>query len=147
MRENKYRIATTEAGLEKGLLWVRGVQIPQVAPYRGHSVIVGKSDGSNQEYGFKNVTMMWERLTYYEGFVLKTLVEAARNGSGLLFLTIDRSDGDKPGRDWIDVSGFPGHLVMTGAAPLNRNGQGTYDNVQLTVNNLTILNDPSSYST
>lgn len=146
-RHNKFRVATTEAGLAKGVFWVIGLPIPSVAPYRDHSVIVGKSDGSNQEYGFKNATIMWDKLTYLEGRVIRDIVSAARSGSGILYLTVSRGDGTGSGDDWIDVSGRPGRLVLTGAAPLNRRGFGTYDNPTLTVNNLTVVNDPSNYST
>jgi len=143
---NKFRIAITEAGLAKGALFVLGLPPPSVAPYRDHSVIVGKSDGSNQEYGYKNITIMWDKLTYAAGRVLQDLVEGARTGTGLLYLTLARTDGTGSGEDYIDVSGRAGRLVLTGAAPLNRRGFGTYDNPTLVVNNLTVVNDPSSYS-
>jgi hypothetical protein len=144
--DNLFRIALTEPGLAKGLFWVVGLPPPSTPPYRDHSVIVAKSDGSNREYGYKNVTIMWDRMTMQEGFVLHSTVEAARDGTGLLFMTVLRGDGSGSGADWIDVSGRPGRVVLTPASPFNRNGQGTYDNVVLTVNNLSILNDPSSYS-
>ena len=105
LKRNKFRIALTEAGLAKGSLWVNGIPIPSVAPYRDHSVIVGKSDGSNQEYGFKNVTLMWDKLTYEMGKRLQDLVEGSRTGTGILYLTISRANGTGSGQDWIDVSG------------------------------------------
>jgi hypothetical protein len=146
---NLFRISLTEAGLAKGLFWVRGLPPPSVPPYRDHTVIVPKSDGSNREYGYKNVTILWDRMTMEAGYALQTLVEGARvagGGTGLLYLTILRGDGSGSGRDWIDVSGRPGRVVLTAAPPFNRQGPGTYDNVTLIVNNLTIVNDPSSYS-
>lgn len=143
---NKYRIALTEAGLSSGALMARGIPIPTVAPYKDHSVIVEKGDGSNREYGYKTVELMWDRLTAAQGRILYALVESARGGSGLLYLTIDRADGNAPGQDWIDVYGRPGRLVLTGEAPLNRHGYSTHRNVSLNVNNLTVVNDPSSYS-
>lgn len=140
-------MALTEAGLARGLLWNKEIPIPSIAPYRDHTVIVGKSDGSNQEYGFRNITFSWDRLTALQGFYIRKIVNAARIGTGILYLTIDRDDATRPGYDWIDVSGRPGRLVLTKSGPRQRSGIDTFDNVTLTVNNLTIVNSPSNYST
>lgn len=137
------RIATTEAGLAKGAFFVRGLPPPEFF-YADHSVRSSQGEGGESLDGYKSVRVIWtEGLTAAQAGVLRSLVEAAQaTAAGTLFLTVLRTDAANAGwGDWIDVSGYPS---MPEWGPV-RNGV-LYRPVELVVNNLTILNDPSTYN-
>jgi len=74
------------------------------------------------------------------------IVDAQASVSGQLFLTVQA--GDASASDWIDVSGFPQLPVGLTQGFLDGRtfGDPAYSDFPLTLNNLTIVNDPSDYS-
>lgn len=141
-----FRLALTEAALATGRLFVRQLPPPSLVPYQDHSVKVGKGEGGQSLHGYQRCTFMWDNMATKHSYVLRTLIQAALDSAGgVLYATIDRSNGTAPGGDWIDVYGVP---IMPdfapGAARGIRNGVA-HSNVQLVINNLTIVNDPAVY--
>lgn len=143
-----WRIATTEGGLARNTFFNLRIPVPDLPNYRDHTTIAQRSDGSDATRGFINNVIMWDRLTGTEGYELKRLVQIARTGAGVLFMTIPRLNGDGIGNDFIDLSGFPQYLLLTPAGGHSRrHGPVIYSNVRLVFNNITVVNDPSLFST
>lgn len=141
-----YRIATTEVGLERG--WFRYLKIPPptTVDYKAFSEKKARTTGGQVLHGYKNLTILWtnigvaaaRRITRYVDYALST------SGTGLLYVTFDMF----PNRDWVDVSGIPHPMdpqVLQGPFQIYGNaGLGGYSNLTLYLNNITIINDPSS---
>lgn len=142
----RWRIATTEAGLQYGAFALLNVPIPTQAPYYDHSSVVPQSDGRQASHGYTNITLLWDELTQSEMNALRSIVHDVRIKLGVIYLTIERQDGTTPASSFIDISGNPGVLRWTGASPYNRTMQKSGKNIELFVNHVTIINDPSIYS-
>lgn len=135
------RIATSEAGLAKGAFFVRGIPKPQMF-YRDHSTRSPQGEGGETLHGYKAVTLLWSDLTAAQAAELRDLIETAQAAATpVIFLTITRDNADNGNYDWIDVSGRP---LMPEWQP-GRDGE-VFTQVEFVVNNLTILNDPSTYN-
>jgi hypothetical protein len=144
----KWRIAMTEGGLTKGSFYHYKLPVPSTAPYVDHSAAVMKSDGSQALHGFEQVTLLFDILSGPQAAMIRQFIDAARSGAGILFMTIDKGDGSAPGPAWIDISGTPhrqARLSQNGPI-VGSTGQPHYTNVQLFLNNVTVVNDPSNYS-
>lgn len=143
-----WRISLTEAGLQKGSLYNYNIPTPTTAMFTDHTTAVVRLDGSQSLHGFTQVTLLWELLTGIQAQTIRGFVDSAKGGSGLLFLTLDKGDASAPGRAWIDISGYPHrHSQLTQEGPImGSKGQPHYLNVQLFVNAVTVINDPSNYS-
>ena len=140
-----WRIASTEAGLARGNFKVRNIPPPDSAPYRGYSHRVSKTTGGQARHGYKNVRFFWEVLDRGQAAALKRVIQAGLDDAGLLFLTIDRNDGDAGGIDWIDVSGRPYMPDFDPSTPIASASRTAHERIELFVNNLTIVNDPASF--
>ena len=144
----KWRISLTEGGLAKGSFYHYDLPEPSTAPFSDHSASVIKSDGSQGLHGFPQVTLLFDILSGPQAAILRQFIDAGRS-AGVLFLTVDRGDGSDPGPAWIDISGVPhrqSRLTQNGPLVGSR-GKSHYTNVQLFLNNVTVVNDPSNYST
>lgn len=139
-----WRIAATEAALANGYMFLRGIPLPDTAPYRDHSQRVSKTTGGQARHGYKNVRLFWEILDRAQANRLRTIVQAGLDDAGYVYLTIDRNNGIAGGPDWIDVRGRP---YMPDFDPSQIAGAtGTvHQRVELFVNNLTIVNDPATF--
>lgn len=135
-----FRLAISEAGLAKGYLFTQGLPPPQ-PDFKDHSVKVDQSDGGQARHGYQNVTLLWEVLTQAQGARLRQLVESA---NGTIYATFPRGDGKSGGWNYIDVSGTP---LIPDMAPAARPEAGgwVYQNVQLVIRNLTIINEPANF--
>ena len=135
------RIATSEAGLATGALFARKIPKPQTF-YRDHSSRSSQGEGGEARHGYLNVSLLWDTLTASQASALKAVITAAQGqSSGLMYLTIRRTDATNGDTDWIDVSGRP----LMPEFQSSNDGR-IFRNVELTINNLTILNDPSTYN-
>lgn len=140
-----WRIALTEAGLNLGWFFARGLPPPTNAPYHDYSTRVSHSEGGQSRHGYKNVRMFWETLTRGQASNLRTVLQAGLDsGTGLIFLTIDRANGSGSGPDWIDVSGRP-HMPDFDPSRFAGATNIVHQNVELFLNNLTIVNDPALF--
>lgn len=139
-----WRIATTEAGLASGYFSALGIQPPTNAPYHPYSTRVGQSTGGQARHGYKNVRMFWANLDRIEARILKERVVAGIALTGNVYLTIDRANGDGDTYDWIDVYGKP-HIPDFDPSRFAGASDIVHENIELFVNNLTIVNDPASF--
>jgi hypothetical protein len=140
-----WRIASTEAGLQKGAFFVRRIPPPHSFEYKDYSVRRPQSQGGESRHGYENVTILWDRLTPKQSNELRTVIQAGLDDAGYIYLTVDRSNGLASGRDWIDVRGrpqMPDFLPLTPVAGSNGIMHGS---VRLFVNELFIVNDPASF--
>lgn len=141
-----FRIALSEAALATGRFFVHGLPPPSLCSYQDHSVKASKGEGGQSRHGYERATFVWDAMSTKQSYVLRTLVQNALDGaSGLLYATIDRSNGEAPGWDWVDVSGVP-HMPDIAPGPARGVRMGTaHHNIQLVLNNLTIVNDPAEF--
>lgn len=142
MNQLYFRLAATEAGLNKGYLFKYGLPAPQ-PEYRDYSVKASQSDGGEAKHGYKIVTFLWPELSREQGHQLRQLVES---GNGTIYATFPRADGKKDGWDFIDVSGTPLVPDMSPANPIAGTDSWLYQNVQLIIRNITIVNEPASFT-
>lgn len=144
-----WRIALSEAGLQYGSVINHELPPPTIAPYTEWQTAVTRSDGSQARHGMVTVAMMWSELSESQLFTLRKLITDAQTGTGLIYMTIDRMVGLTRRDDFIDISGFP-HLAPTGTdAPVADRvfGMADHKDYVLEVKGLTVINDPSLYTT
>ena len=143
-RKLGWRISTTEAGLGSGYYHALGIPPPTNAPYHDYSTRVGQSTGGQARHGYKNVREFWERMDRTEATTLKEIIEAGIALTGEVFLTVDRANGEGDTFDWIDVRGKP-HVPDFDPSRFAGASDIVHENIELFVNNLTIVNDPASF--
>jgi hypothetical protein len=139
-----WRIATSEAGLQRGAFFIVGIPPPTMAPYSAFSKIVPRADGGDAAHGYERVPYFWNSMSLTAYSRLKRIVDSVR--PGLIYVTLEINDGSSPSGVFVDVSGHPGYLQQSSESPANRNGVAAVSNVSLIINNATILNNPSNYS-
>lgn len=139
--KNLFRLATTEAGLELGFVYGMGIPAPS-SDYKAYSTKNGKSTGGEARAGYKNATWQWTGLTPSQAHNITAVVEAAITAGGTIYATLPRANGENSGLDWVDVSAqaaYPDVVAMQGAM----NGY-SLQSVTLRLNNITIINEPST---
>jgi len=140
-----FRIALTDPGLATGYLHLYGLALPTTINYQGFSGEFSRGAGAKVLHGYKNCTLTWvdvDAKTVYR--IKKFADDALASGTGLLYLTVPYNDGSVVGRTYIDISGVP-HPITTQEAG-NISGLGlAYDNLQLFINNITIINNPAQF--
>lgn len=139
-----YRISTTGAGLAKGNFFLLNIPPPDNVEYRDHSVEVDVGLGGMVLHGYRNVRFLWTNLRPNQTHRIKNLVDEALSAGTDLYLTFDRDNGDAPGRDWIDTSGTPHPMIIDRVPSVAGSRRSAHVNVELFVNNLSIVNDPST---
>lgn len=136
-----WRIATSSAGLARGAFFARGLPPPNTPIYKDYSEIVPQSQGGQARQGYNRVDILWNELTAYQGFVLRSLVDAAIAAGGTIYATIDKADGSDLNNAFIDISGQVWPLVLE---PVSQSQGLVFQNVTLTINNITVTADPST---
>lgn len=140
-----YRIATSQAGLETGYFLARSLPIPELPTFQSFSTRRPQAAGGQARHGYKSCVLLWPRLTAYQANILYELIVEAETtygqGSGVLFLTLPRVDASAPGMNWIDISGIA--ILPEFETELQSHGL-TYPNVRMTLNNVTVLAEPST---
>ena len=139
--ENRWRIALTQAGLLKGYFRDLGIPRPGESTYLDYSEIVPQSQGGVAKQGNLNITLVWDRLNRYQLYTLEYY--RANATGGLIYLTIDKANGDSPGFDWIDVSGQTG-IIQFANMPGGRGNIKT--GTQWVINAITVLVDPATFT-
>lgn len=140
-----WRIAVSEAALPNGAFIARGIPTPTQIEYRDHSVRVEQSEGSEARHGYAQVSLLWLSLTPIQAYALRAIVEYAHDNAGLSYMTINRAFGNTIGDEWVDVRGRPRLSDIVPAPPLfgATNGSWMAQNVQLTLVNVVVLNNPA----
>lgn len=136
-----WRLATSEANLEFG--WFQNLGLPECTnDFQTFAVRVPRGDGDQAVHGYQSDTLVWNDLDSKPLTILQGIVNEVRNNGGIVFATVPRLNGDG-GVGWIDVSGFAYILDIT------RNTERVINRrvaagVTLQINNITVLNDPST---
>jgi hypothetical protein len=142
----RWRIATTEAGLAKNWFIGLGIPEPTQIEYMDHSVKNAQSEGGTARHGYHSVQLMWRKLSPYQAYQLKSNHDAAvASATGLLFMTVSRLDATNPGADWIDISGRPDMSPVAPEQPIISANGYSHANIILTLNNVSVVNDPASF--
>lgn len=145
MIQNNWRIAVSEDRIPMGWFKARGVPPPDGFSYRNHAVKVNRYNGATGKHGYQNASIVWTRLTNYQATVLAELINFARDDSanGYLYMTIPRVDGEQHGMGWVDVYGYPNLSDLSASSPFFATGI-MINNVELSLNNIIIINDPAN---
>lgn len=145
-----WRIAANAAALEYGSFHQLSVPAPSLCTYKEYSNVVARSNGADASHGFENVSILWDILTAKQAQAINDIVETARIKNGTIFLTVDKAIGLALGFNWVDIEGYPLQMNLTSALRYDRsikNDGPYYRNVSLKINAITVVNDPSLYST
>lgn len=134
-----WRISTTLLGLSNGFFIGLKLPPPDLPDFRPYSQLVPQSQGAQSEQGYISEVVFWDFMDYSQLSTLTRIVEAATNST--LWMTIDRAHGYGLNH-FIDVSGIVRPLTFE---PVSRGRGVIYANVSLTLNNITIINDPASF--
>ncbi len=137
-----WRIASTEAGLQIGAFFARGIPPPDVFEYKDYSERRPQSQGGQSRHGYKNITVVWNRLDIKQSNALRDVIQAGIDDVGYVYLTLDRSNGSASGRDWIDVYGYP---QMPDFRPIENSGGLMHGSITFVLNAIVIVNDPASF--
>lgn len=145
----RWRLALAEADLAKGSFANYGLPAPDVADPRDHSTFSSQGDAGQARHGYERVEFLWERLSEAQAAELMSLIRDAKSeNGGLIYLTIWTGAGYDGSPRWIDVSGMVHEPEsLTANRYVGVRGQTGYDAARMEVVGLTVLNDPSSYTT
>ena len=137
--DNRWRISLTSS-LAKGYFRDLGLPRPSEYTYRAYSEAIPTGTGGVTLQGNINMLLVWSRLNREQ----LTILESFRSGvgTGVLYMTVDRSNGSSFGFDWVDVSGYPGELQYSDEAGSRGNVK---TGVQMILNNITVLATPASF--
>jgi len=145
-----WRLALTEAGLEKGPFAAYGIPAPSIAPYNDASVERPRSDGEQALHGYRNIDFLWEELTSIQAFYIRKFIDGAKTGTGWLYMTVDLNDDSAPGTQWADIRGKPHRdFKQADAGPIvgrQQGGVNFHENYRMFLNNVEIINNPSDYT-
>jgi hypothetical protein len=107
--------------------------------YREYTAKVPQAQGGESRQGYINFKLVFPPMNGQQIFILRYIIATAAGGP--IYLTIDRANGQGVDSDFIDVSGYP-------SMPNFDYGPGSagkfFPGVELTVNNITIVADPSA---
>lgn len=144
-----FRIAGSQAGLEEGAnFFILGIPEPDAANYNDHRVRRAQSTGGQARHGFAVLTLSWSELPSLGAYNLNRIIttkEASDGvGNALIYVTtvIALATGEAP--IWVDLSGRA-HLPTW--TPLGKGAGWVYAGATLTLNNCTILAQPSTVVT
>lgn len=144
MTSNKlqnFRISTT-SDLSKGNFFLHGIAMPTTTQYKGFSETLPQADGGQVQHGYKNIILTWVSVDARTVYKIKQFVDSVLAGTKRLYMTIPMNDGTKVARTFIDVYGRPYPTDVSETAYPNMGI--AFDNLTLTLNNVTIVNNPSN---
>ena len=146
MTSNKaWRLALTEAELEFGWLFTLDIPPPTTPTYEDYTERIAQGEGGVATLGYARAEWLWTNVIPTTTFLIKDLVRQALLFSDKrIFVTLDRSNGTGPGRDWVDVSAVPQLPTQTMGGPQSGASNAFHSQVTLVLNNIQIINDPST---
>lgn len=140
-------MSTTEAGLASGYFFLREIPPPSEVVYKAYSRVYDTSRGGAVQQGYQNVEILWQTLRPKQAYAIKQLVDTAlATANKYLYLTVDRANGTNPGRDWIDIYGYPREMEIVQKGPIVGSSGVIHENVRLFVNNVSVINSPAVFS-
>lgn len=140
--------ASVQTGLSSGMFAAIELPIPEVFHLRRWTNSITVGDDSQRVYGRYQVEMLWNNLSQRTYFQLGQFIENSQQGTGLLFMTVDAHEIYHSGTHFMDISGYPYYPseVAQAATLPGRKGPASNENVQIFLNAVTIVNDPSLYT-
>lgn len=140
----RFRLATSEAGLTN--FFILGLPRPQLAQFSDHSARRPQDQGGVARLGYNVASLLFVRLSLRQARAIDALILAAEatggSGNGTLYLTLPKTLASNV---WIDVSGIAERPDWANLVDPDSDGR-SYANVELRLNNATIVNDPSTVS-
>jgi hypothetical protein len=144
-----WRISLDEPGLARGSFALYGIPLPVTFQFDDFATSVTRTDGSQARHGYISCQLLFDdNLNPIATKRLRQFILNAQAGSRILYMTVDRGNATTSGADFIDIFGFP-HLpegIAVSAGIAGRRGIHTYMPFTLLLNNVTVVNDPSSYT-
>lgn len=140
-----WRIAGTEAGLANGAMIARGIPVPLQPEPVDHTVRRSRSAGGTAHHGYNRYRLLWRNLDEHQARSIRELVGDVRIAKLPLYLTTVWWDETNPVARWVDMRGEPDLENMAIGPPVSGFGMWTYSTVVLTLNNVSIVNDPASF--
>lgn len=135
---NRWRIAATEVGLDRGMFISHNLPMPETIDFKSYSEQLDSAEGAKNKAGYVRVVMSWAKITRPQLFKFRRIVTGlGRNVR--LFMTVDRNSGTKGSEEWVDISGYP-DLLEPPADAVGRKTRQSYD-ITLSLNNVTIIGD------
>lgn len=138
----KIRLGTTEATL-RYMIQAMKIPRPELPVYNDHATKVQLSNGGEALRGFVSASLTWDRLDAHQAYMIRQIAEdAIASADSLIYATVNRAwnrSGDR--QDWIDVKGYPN---QPSAAPVSNTLGNVTSSFTLVINNLLIVNDPST---
>jgi len=141
-----WRIATTEAGLQLGALAARGIAIPTQVEPMDHTVRADQSQGGTARHGWSTYKILWNKLTLEQLIEITRIVDTIKTGTGELFFTGRWYTRSNPVMRFVDLKGRPDLGDVSPDPPMDASGMPVFSNIVLNLANVTILNDPASYT-
>lgn len=142
-----WRIGLTEAALMKNYFQFFKIPEPTTSQFKTFSGTFAQSDGGQAQMGYYNLRMTWQALRPDQAFFIRVFIDAAlgasASGTGVIYLTVPYNNADKMSLRWIDIAGIPYPLDASVGGTINGGLGMYYENVELFVNNITIINDPA----
>ena len=135
---NRWRIAVTELGLDRGMFISLNLPMPETIAFQDFSEQLPSSEGATNRAGYTRCVLTWARITRPQLFKLRRIITSLSRNTRL-FMTVDRNNGTKGSEEWIDISGYP-FMAEPSADAVGRKSRQSYD-ITLTLNNVTIIGD------
>lgn len=134
-----WRLSATST-LTRKHFFALGLPPVNTPDYKPFSQLVPQSQGGQARQGYINIKMLWDSLDFFQLRTLNRIVEAAIT-AGTIYATVDKADATGFINSFVDISGVPSPLEFQPIA----NARGVvYQNVILTINNVTVTSDPSA---
>lgn len=133
-----WRLSATST-LTRKHFFALGLPPPNTPDYKAYSQLVPQSQGGQSRQGYINIRILWDALDFLQLRTLTRITEAAIT-AGAIYATVPKDNGSGLINAFIDIHGI--------ALPLEfqqiPNARGVvYQNVTLTINNITVDLDPS----
>lgn len=141
-----WRLAETRALLPANTFPLIG--LPPIIQYfpKDYAVKSQSAGGRVGRNGFSSYQLLWTRMDDLQKSMLIRIYTSAMNGDGLMRLTGLWHDTSNPVTRWVDLEGYPDLGDLTPNPPAFHYGIQVYSTIQLTLNNITLFNDPAIYS-
>lgn len=141
-----WRLALSEATLDRGYLFLRHLPPPTNSVYKIFSGVSSQSDGGAVQHGYIQATLTWSILTPAQANRILRYVDVSLAGSGLLYATISKNNATGVGKHFIDIRGIAHPMDIEEEGMIVGSDLGmAYQNVRLFINNITVINDPAIF--
>lgn len=138
----QWRMAASADTLARRNLITLGIPPPALLVYNEASQRVPGLDGSQKLRGGISIQINWENLNRGQAARLRSAIEAGQD-AGWLYMTVDRSNAQSIGPDWVDIRG---KAYTPQFAPVAKSYGQAYEAVSLQLADVEIINAPSAHT-